>query len=182
VTLLLNQSLVNNTYAVTARNIENASSGEIVEELQAVIRYEVRTNTRDIVINEIFADPFGDYLPDSVVLPNDSRAEFIELYNTSENAIDITGFELSGGKVDSLILETKGYVILTATANKEVYKSFGNVAGVTSWNTLTNTGEPVVLKDNLGYVVDSLQYDLTWYKDGEKENGSWSIEQINPEF
>ena len=55
-----------------------------------------------------------------------------------------------------------------------------NAIGIAGFGALTNTGEPVILQDQFGNVVDSLEYDLTWYRDSEKQDGGYSLELVNP--
>lgn len=182
VTLTVSQAFVNNTYEVTINNVTNTSGNAITDGLQANAQYKIATAPRQIVINELFADPSGASQPNPVVLPNETGEEFVELFNTTSEAIDITGFQLSGGTIGSFVLDAGAYVILTSSSNLTAYESFGSVVTVSSWNTLTNSGEQLTLLDNLGNQVDSLTYDLSWYQDEGKSDGGWSLEQINPEL
>lgn len=182
VTLTISQAFVNNTYEVTINNVTNTSGNAITNGLQANAQYEIATAPRQIVINELFADPSGADQPDPIVLPNETSEEFVELFNTTSEAIDITGFQLSGGTIGSFVLNAGAYVILTSSSNIAAYESFGDVVAVSSWNTLTNSGEQLILQDNLGNQVDSLTYDLSWYQNDSKLDGGWSLEQINPEL
>ncbi|MEC7752865.1 MAG: lamin tail domain-containing protein [Bacteroidota bacterium] len=181
VTLTVSPGLVNNTYEITINNVANAAGNSVATNLTANASFQTPTSTRQIVINEIYADPSGANAPSPVVLPSGSSEEFVELFNTSSEAIDLTGFELSGGTIGNHVLNGGDYVILTSSSNVASFQPFGNVVAVSSWNALTNTGEALVLRDNLGNLVDSLTYDLTWYRDNNKADGGWSLEQINPE-
>ncbi|PIQ48913.1 MAG: hypothetical protein COW03_07525 [Cytophagales bacterium CG12_big_fil_rev_8_21_14_0_65_40_12] len=181
VLLTFTNSLVNNTYTLTVNNVTNSTGNAIAMNRQANVTNSVQTNYRNIVINEIFADPTGAAQPDPQTLPSGTTNEFIELFNASTQAIDLASFDLTGGTIGSFVLHPNAYVILTSTSNVALFQPFGDVVGVTSWNTLTNGGEQILLKDNLGNLVDSLTFDLTWYKDNAKSDGGWSLEQINPE-
>ena len=100
----------------------------------------------DILLTEIFPDPKGD----------DSKAEFVELYNNGPRDVDLSGWRIedaSGGKFEiksvksdsntsgqeegltTTIIKTKGYFLL--------YRSLTNIA-------LNNTGETVRLFQPLG--------------------------------
>ncbi len=182
VVLTFSSSMVNNTYTVTIDNVENTSGNATASSLQSNVTHSTATLSRQIVINEIFADPTGSAQPNPQVLPGSTSDEFIELYNASNNAIDIGNFDMVGGTVGTFVLQPNSYVILTATSNVTDFQGFGDVVGVTSWNTLTNSGEQLILRDNLGNLVDSLTYDLDWYNDVAKSDGGWTIEQINPEL
>lgn len=178
--LKLNRPLVNNSYSLSIENIINLKGNAIAENLLVLIKHQTPTLPRQIVINEIFADPSGDHEPDPMILPNDSRDEYIELLNNSLTPIDIGDFQFSGGTIDHFVLEPNGYVILTANNNVSKFLEFGHAVGVSSWNSLSNNRETVILSDNLGNVVDSLTYDKSWYANTDKSDGGWSLEQINP--
>ncbi len=178
--LKLNRPLVNNTYTITINNVINQSGNAMAKELTIQFSNKVSTPPRAILINEIFADPSGDHEPNPSVLPNDSRDEYIELYNNTLDAIDISGFSLSEGTLDRFVLMPKAYVIATALSNVEKFLSFGDVVGVSSWNSLSNNGETITLEDNLGNTTDSITYGASWYNDLDKSDGGWSIELINP--
>ncbi len=182
VTLTFSDDLVNNTYTLTINNVTNLSGNAQANGLTTDVTFTTATLTRQIVINEIFADPTGASQPNPQVLPSGSSDEFIELYNASSKDIDLGDFDLTGGTVGDFVLAAGSYVILTPSSSVTDYQSFGDVVAVTSWNGLSNGGEQIILKDNLGNIVDSLTYDQTWYQDDDKSDGGWSIEQINPEL
>jgi lamin tail-like protein/Big-like domain-containing protein/flagellar hook capping protein FlgD len=175
-------ALVNNTYGLTINNVTNTSGNASAINLQSNFNNSTTTSNRQIVINEIFSDPTGSNPPSPQVLPNSTSDEYIELYNTSSAAIDIGSFDITGGTIGTFVLQPGSYVILTAASNVTDFQVFGDVVAVASWNTLTNGGEQMILRDNLGNLVDSLTYDLTWYNDAVKSDGAWSIEQLNPEL
>ena len=43
--------------------------------------------------------------------------------------------------------------------------------------SLNNSDDAVVIKDDLGNVVDSIYYNLSWYADAAKQDGGWSLER-----
>lgn len=171
--LTFTTSFVNNDYTLSISGVENVSQNAITENASILFEVISATTSRQIVINEIFADPTP-----TVGLPN---AEFVELYNTTEKAINIGGFELTGGNVPDFVLNGKSYVVLTATSDVADFEIYGDVIGVSSWNTLTNSGELIDLIDNLGNLVDSITYASDWHST-EKSDGGWALEQINPEL
>ena len=182
VNLRFGKAFVNNTYDITIDNVENSDASSIASGLNASAKFETPTLTRALVINEIFADTDGASAPSPNVLPNGTSAEFIELYNTTNEAIQITDFLLSGGTIGDFTINAHDYVILTSTTNVAAYQNFGETIGVSSWNTLTNGGEQILLYDQLGNLVDSLTYNLNWYQDSDKADGGWTLEQLNPEL
>lgn len=130
----------------------------------------------DVVINEIMADPSP-----VVGLPN---FEFIEIYNTTSSSFNTAGWKISdGATTGSLLSRTLGpgqYAILCPIADTALFTSFGQVIGVTSFPSLNNSGDNLGLRTGTGVRFDSVMYLLSWYKDGIKDDGGWSLERINP--
>jgi len=58
--------------------------------------------------------------------------------------------------------------------------SIGDFYGFSSFS-LTNSGQTLVLQNNAGETISSVAYTKSWYHDADKEEGGWSIEQINPD-
>jgi hypothetical protein len=52
--------------------------------------------------------------------------------------------------------------------------------GVTSFPSLNNAGDDIVLKDDNGVVLDKISYTDDWYQDPLKADGGYSVELINP--
>ncbi|MDA0196067.1 MAG: lamin tail domain-containing protein [Bacteroidetes bacterium] len=129
---------------------------------------------RDIVINEILADPTPQ-----IGLPN---AEFIEIYNLSTKKIDLKGYTLNDDLItqESHILFPYQYVILTDAGNAGLFT--GSVIGLNTMGAITNSGESIVLKDVINdSMIDSLSFSIEWYIDSNKDDGGYSLELINPE-
>ncbi len=108
----------------------------------------------DIVITEISYNP-----PES----GSDSTEFIELYNAGPGVVDLEGFHFTSGMVytfpPSVSLNSGEYLVIgvDSVALKNTY----NYTTARQWTTggLSNGGEPISLKDNLGNMVDSLRYD-----------------------
>ena len=131
---------------------------------------------RDVVINEIMADPSPPTsLPD---------AEFIEILNTSNASIDLTGWTIRDPKSVAILpefkIEPNRLVILCKNEHQILFSEFGEVIGLTNWPTLNNTGDQLILSTADSTTIDLVSYSVDWYQDSDKSNGGWSIEQINP--
>lgn len=181
VILTMGKALVNNNYELTATQITNRDKSETAASLNFSFKHTIQTAKRALVINEIYADPNGDYLPDSVALPSESSAEYIELYNTTREYIDISNFSLSESKIGTHVIGPNEYLILSSANYSPTYELFGPTIALAPWNSLNNSGETILLYDQLGHVVDSLSYDISWYNNADKATGAWSLEQINPD-
>lgn len=136
--------------------------------------YKVKNN--DIVINEIMADPD----PVVTILPNN---EYVELYNRTAFAVDLSGWEFSAGTttktISSGILPANGYAVLTSTTAAGLFPSGINVVGVTSFPSLTNTGQTITIKNPQGNTINSVTYSDSWYQDAAKKDGGFSLEMID---
>ena len=132
-------------------------------------------NENDILINEIFADPSP-----SIGLP---AYEYIELYNRTDSAIDLTDWSIIIGtaekKFPRSVIEADSFVILV---KDEAIDSFpSNIAKIGfSSISLTNAGADVVLKNNNGKTINAVSYTEKWYHDENKDEGGWSMESVNP--
>jgi hypothetical protein len=131
---------------------------------------------RDIIINEVFPDPSPrEDLPE---------AEFIELYNTTPRAINMTNWSLSDkistSELGSYILLPDSFLILTSSSSSHLFSEYDNVMGLSPWPSLNNTGDSLTLLSNQGEIIDLLTYNDAWYRDSSKKDGGWSIERINP--
>lgn len=127
----------------------------------------------DVVINEFLCDESP-----SVGLP---QVEYVEIYNKSAKYFNLQNWKLgdasSEGTIQTGWLLPGEYVILCATANVD---SFAMAVAVTSFPSLNNSGDDIVLKDNTGQQLDKISFTSNWYQDPSKENGGYSIELINP--
>lgn len=115
----------------------------------------------DIVITEIMYNP-----PESGV----DSLEFIEIYNKSTTAIDISGYSFSEGVTftfpPNTVIAAESY-ILSAVNSAAFEAFFGESAFQWEGGALSNGGEDIVLIDTNGAVADSVNYD---------DEGEWPVE------
>ncbi len=132
---------------------------------------------RDVVINEIMADPTP-----VVGLP---EVEFIEIVNTTTDKVfELGGWTISDGSSTGtlypLSLHPGAHLILTTIGNPPLFAPFGLVQGLSPFPSLNNDGDALVLKDGTGATIDAVNYELGWYQDVQKALGGWTLEQIDP--
>jgi len=164
-----------NTLTVT--NVQDLNSNAISTANAGFTFFNVSTPVfRDVLINELMADPSPQ-----VLLPN---AEFIELYNRSSGNFDLAGWQLSDGSstgtFGSRVIGAGQYLIVCAMADTNLFSSFGSVLGLSTFPSLNNSGDNILLRDNGGNTIDSVSYSDTWYQDAIKDDGGWTLELINP--
>jgi Lamin Tail Domain/Secretion system C-terminal sorting domain len=95
---------------------------------------------------------------------NKDTLEFIELYNTTNAAIDITSYRFTSGILDSIpngTIPAKGYYVIAI--DSAYFKKIFGVVPSRQWastlnNALNNTGEKVTLVNKTGAVVFEFTY------------------------
>ena len=165
------------TYNLTISNVEDPA-GNVMANTVEPFTYVVTeaASFRDVVINEFMCDP--------TPIVGLAEAEFVEVFNTSNKYIDLAGWKLGDaagfGTIASHIIAPQEYALLIATGSAADFAFYPNVVTVTSFPSLNNSGDDIILQDASETTIDQLTYDLTWYQDKNKEAGGYSIEQINP--
>ncbi|MFK7933522.1 MAG: lamin tail domain-containing protein [Saprospiraceae bacterium] len=129
----------------------------------------------DILINEIMADPTP-----AIGLP---EAEFIELYNRSDKNINLENFELLVGNNIRLLpdftLAANDYVILADDNDAVAFTAFGKTLAI-DLPALRNSGEQISLNNSNSDLLHAINYSTTWYQNGDKDDGGFTLELINP--
>jgi hypothetical protein len=107
-------------------------------------------------------------------------AEYIELYNRSSQPVDLEGWSISDpfntAKIPPYVLDSGAYVILCATSSVAKFAGFSNVLGISSFPSLSNDGELLVLRDEEGKVIHYVNYSSAWHSNQLKKEGGWSLE------
>lgn len=115
--------------------------------------------TKSIIINEVMPNPLG----------SDTDYEWVELYNPTDNAINLSGWIIDGKTISEGVVEPNSYLIVAKNKTKllELFPTITNVIQVAI--SLGNSGEELKL-EYLNY-VDNFQY--------LSSNENISIERIN---
>ena len=165
------------TYELTVENIQDLAANTLATTTRSFLYFEYQQPAwKDVILSEIFPDPTP---------PNDlPDAEFVELYNRSDVIFQLKNWSFGDGATSSLLpeqfLAPGEYLILCDMADTSAFKKYGKVAGL-YFPTLNNHGDVLVLKDDTGQLIDSLNYTSEWYKDDTKSGGGWTLELINTE-
>ena len=135
------------------------------------------TKNKDVIFSEIFPDPAPQ-----IGLPN---AEFIEIYNRSQNSVNLANWQLSDGSsvgvFQSRIILPGEYWVVTSSSSASLFPGTTKVIALQNFPSLNNSTDTLTLKSAEGLSVDSLNYNLTWYRDEDKKDGGWTLELIDPE-
>lgn len=132
----------------------------------------------DVVFNELMPNP-----EPPIDLP---PSKFVEFYNTTDYQISVEGWSFKSG-TDAIkelpfgIIPPKGYIILVNDADLQHFNDYENVIGASlGVNFLTISGRTIILYDANGEIMHNVSYTDNWYHDSSKDDGGWSIEQIDP--
>lgn len=148
---------------------------EVAAEIAAKVSEEVETplqtqfETPSLVVNEVF------------YRGKDTRLEFVEVFNTSATAIDLSDFEFSDSRRKPVPISDSPYrldpgdyaVITRDAAAFDTRFSFPSRIEIERWPALNNSGDAVILWIN-GAPVDSVVYSPSW------GGNDVSIERIDP--
>ena len=132
-----------------------------------------------VIIQEIMADPSP-----AVGLPN---YEWIEIKNNSRAPVQLQNWRLADGSGVSgplplYWLLPDSLLIICGTTAANSLRNYGNVVGVSSFPSLDNTGETLVLRNSIGQTIHAVAYESSWYNNTWKMEGGWTLEMINPHF
>jgi hypothetical protein len=160
-----------------ATSLKRATPGSI-NSVETVPSY----SRNQLLINEIMYEPDID------------NNEFVEIFNNSNDSINIGGWRIEDEKKNfyrlsdtSIVIPPKNYFVLMADSlvlnkysNLKSYphKSITNVSNL----GLVNTGELVLLKDIRGNIIDSVFYSDKWHNRQISNTRNRSIERINPDI
>lgn len=123
----------------------------------SIIEFDVNSKpieSGDIIINEIMYKP-----------PND-EPEWIEIFNNSSQTINLNNYKIldntTSSSLPNITIEPKSYLVL---ADEQSVINFYNYQfDVVELNlpSLNNSGDIIVLRDNLNNTIDSLRYFPDW--------------------
>ncbi|MFZ6032217.1 MAG: lamin tail domain-containing protein [Melioribacter sp.] len=128
---------------------------------------------RQIVINEILYDPA------------ESNSEFIELFNNSDENLQVGGLSIEGHNdfrfVNELTVISPGEYFLLAN-DSALIDYYGTEAKlfVDKSFSLPNEGAVIKLVDFYGNLIDSLRYNPEWHSPLINNTKNKSLERINP--
>lgn len=175
INLILKDTIESGTYSLKVENIIDLDSKVLKTDVQE-FNYLAPARQFDIVFNELLIDESP-----SIGLP---EYEFIELYNRSEHSICIENWILKVGEKETVLkndtIKSNSFLILCSNAARDSLVSFGEVLGVTSFPTLTNSGNAIELASQTGVIIDKLTYSDKWYQSDLKNKGGWTLERIDP--
>ena len=160
-------------YTLTINKIQDGEGNVAENVTYTFCHYNVHEN--DIVVNEIMADP-----EPIVGLP---PYEYVELYNTTNHSINLQGWTFAIGNSEKEItqdieIQSDSYLILCKEDAVPYMSDYGECVGFASFS-IPNSGSLIYIKFHL-ILVFEVTFSNSWYRDNEKSDGGWSLEQIDP--
>jgi hypothetical protein len=173
--LVFTNAFVNGTTnTLTVNNVKDLAGNTISAASSTFVYYIVQNY--DVLINELMVDP-----DPPVGLPN---YEYIELINTTPYPIRIDNWTIAAGStmktIPSYTILPDSFAVLTSSTAAPFFPASVPVVAMSSFPSLTNTGQTLVLRTNTGAVISTVSYTDEWYRDAVKANGGWSLEQTDP--
>ncbi|HNW97608.1 MAG TPA: lamin tail domain-containing protein [Bacteroidales bacterium] len=160
-------------YNLMVNNIKDLNGNFMLSSSTEFILYTPKEH--DIVINEIMADP------DPIV--GLANYEYVELYNRTEYPIKMQNWKFAMGstikQIPDATLDPHSYILFSSASGQESISTYGMALAIPSFS-ITNNGETLTLYDSLYHVISTVSYTDDWYKDANKKDGGWSLEQIDP--
>lgn len=175
--LTMVNSFVNGQYyTLTVTGVQDLAGNNTINSQKQFFFFVPAAN--DILINEIMADinPVPNTLP---------PYEYIELYNRTGYAARLKNWTISDATstvtIPEIVIQPDSFYILASTTGAFAFSSYGPAAGVISFPLLNDTGDDLVLRDNAGNIISIAFYTTEWYNDAVKDDGGWSMEQVDPD-
>jgi hypothetical protein len=160
------------SYTLNISGVKDISGNQMVAAVVPFVYYFALPF--DIVINEIMADP-----DPPIGLPN---FEYLELKNRTPYQLNLKDWTLTIGTSDLIFPEISitpnGFLIVTDDIATTAFNPYGQVIGFSSFS-LSNTGTLILLKDKKSHLIHHIKYSDDWCGDNAKEDGGWSLEQID---
>jgi hypothetical protein len=180
ITLTLNTALVSGTsYTITIANATDCSGNQI-QGSAVTFGQGAKPGLNQLIITEIMADETPVVEGPAFNLPG---AEYLEIYNPTNQVLDLKGVKLSDGGTPAvfpaMVLGPGQYAILNTTSRVSAFTAFGRSIGLSNFPSLNNAGETLTLRGADGKLIFSVTYSDAWYKDSKKKEGGWSLEMID---
>ncbi|MEE9450247.1 MAG: lamin tail domain-containing protein, partial [Ignavibacteriaceae bacterium] len=163
-------SLQSGDYQVIAKVVfsddENFSNNKLIS---SFVVFPPGANYNDVVINEIMYSPSTD------------EPEWVEMYNRTSSPLNIKKWKLfdAASSVtitnDDVFIPANSFIVLTKDSSILNFYNVPSEIIKLTLPALNNSGDAVVIKDSIGFMVDSLFYLPTWGGNA----GGRSLERIS---
>lgn len=182
VTLTFSGSFISSfQHTLTVQGLKDLAENLILPGAGAVFTYyaPVTVMSHDIIFTEIMFEPSS-----SSALPN---VEFVEIYNRRTEAVSLENWSISDGASTAIlpqhIILPHSYLLLCNSNVASTLSPYGEVLGLSSFPVLNNdAGDRLQLFDNNNILIEEISFSNSTYRDGNKDDGGYSLERIDTSF
>lgn len=181
VSVLLTESLIGGeVYKIIINGGSDCSGNELSDAIvSSGFGLSGETETGDVIINEIMADPIpGQGLPE---------VEYIEIFNRSKKLFNLQQWTLSSNGylhiLPSKYIMPESWLVICSPTNSAKFANADTslILALPGFVSLSNSGQALSISDNKSLLLDSINYNTSWYHNDEKNDGGWSLERIDPD-
>lgn len=126
-----------------------------------------------VVVTEIMSDPTP-----VVGLPD---AEYLELFNRTNQSISLAGWRLTIGErasaLPAVAIPAGGYLLVCSRTTSALLGGYGPLVGLTSFS-LVNSGTTLTLRNAGGAMVHFMEFRDTWWPAAQR-GGGYALEMID---
>ena len=148
----------------------------------------IPATSESFVISEIMYDPAGASEAEVAAGHSKSDFEYIEIYNASETAIDLSDlsliegvrFDFNSGALLSLAPKSYAVIVADIEAFRMRYGTTASIAGRFG-KSLNNDGETIEVNTPLGEVIKKITYADRDPWPSEADGDGFSLELVNPD-
>jgi len=162
-------------------------SGLPLDTILEVLRNQYRAGR--VRISEFMSDPDPPMKPTPDGLP---LSEFVEIHNPDSLPLQLQGCSLGDASTIAAIppsaLPPQAYALLVPFDQKDLWQQWSalqtpfiprNIIGVQPWPSLNNDEDLIRILGPGGNTLDSLTYQITWWRTPQQKQGGWSMTKQN---
>lgn len=173
--LSFSKPITNGNYTLQIQTLIDIQGNRGDTSIAFIVTRALKPKSGDLLVTEIFADPTP-----TLGLP---EQEYIELYNTTTQALDLENCTFSDGGTPALLPKTvlmpSSFLILTKAGNEPLFSGYGETIGLTGFPALNNTGDNLEIRNSQGELLDAVSYTEAYYHSDTKKLGGYSLERIS---
>ncbi|MTI32381.1 lamin tail domain-containing protein, partial [Xanthovirga aplysinae] len=166
--------LENQSYSLLLQNLEDLSGNVMPDfSFSFIFHPPYQPKYKELVFNEVLSQPA------------DGGFEFVEIYNTTNDTIELQVLTFSDLKTTVRLPESSlppgAYAVLCKPEAIPFFPDSIHRIGINPWPELNNSEDELSLNNEKGTLIDRLNYSEDWFIEDEKSEGGWSLELIDPQ-
>jgi hypothetical protein len=171
--IYLNNNLPDSIHIVDLGGIADESGNQISDTSLEVFYHQIQK--QEILFSEIMFDP-----EPSKGLPN---AEYVEIYNAGKFPLLLKGNKFSDGTSTAYLPEVElkpgGFLLLYSLSDTSLFKAYYGIP-LLNFPSLNNSGDRLQWMLEDGFVLDEINYDMSWFASNIPPSGGVSLSLLYP--